>query len=334
MLITSEVWGTLPDGSPVHLYRLSNAAGNSVSITDLGATIVSVIMPDASGNRADVVLGYDTPEEYLAGGNYFGATVGRYANRIGGGTFTLNGQQWNVTVNQGENCLHGGSGIHKKLWTGTVSEDGLLLQLHSPHGEDGFPGNLEISVLFSLSADNRLTMSMTAVSDRDTVCCLTNHSYFNLTGSGNTCSHLFRIFADQYTPFLPNKLPDGTLQSVEGTLFDFREARPLPTGKLDVNYAIPEGQELYAEVSDPSSGRMLRVFSDLPAMVFYTAGGLPACQGKGGSTYGPNSGFCLEPQYFPNAPNMPQFPSCVLKKGSVYRHTIQYQFSAQSPTSV
>ena len=334
MLITSEIWGAMPDGRPVHLYRLSNASGNSVSVTDLGATIVSVIMPDASGTQADVVLGYDTVEEYLAGGNYFGATVGRYANRIGGGTFTLNGQQWNVTVNQGENCLHGGGGIHKKLWTGTVSEEGLLLQLRSPHGEDGFPGNLEISVLFTLSEDNRLTMDMKAVSDQDTVCCLTNHSYFNLAGRGDTCSHLFRIFADRYTPFLPNKLPDGTLQSVEGTLFDFRKAQPLPTGRLDVNYAIPEGQELYAEVKDPSSGRTLRVFSDLPAMVFYTAGGLSPCLGKSGSTYGPNSGFCLEPQYFPNSPNMPQFPSCVLKKGGVYHHTIQYQFSAQSPTSV
>ena len=334
MLITSSLWGAMPDGRPIHLYRLSNTAGNSVSISDLGAAIISIMMPDAAGILADVVLGYDTAEEYLAGGAYFGAMVGRYANRIENGVFSLNGQQHFVTKNQGENCLHGGGGIHKKLWTATPSDEGLLLQLLCPHGEDGFPGNMEISVLYALSEDNLLTVDMKAVSDRDTVCSLTNHSYFNLAGQGDTLSHLFRICADRYTPFLPNMIPDGSLQSVDGTDFDFRKARPLPFGRLDINYAIPDGQELYAEAMDPASGRTLRVFSDLPAMEFYTAGGMRPCQGKAGSTYGPNSGFCLEPQFFPNSPNMPQFPSCVLRKGETYHHVIRYHFSAQSSTLV
>lgn len=330
MIIYCNKWGTLPDGRSVELYTIQNTAGNSVSISTFGGIITSIIMPDASGHLSDIVLGYDTLSEYVLDDAYFGAMIGRYSNRIAHGEYTHNGTTWCLTKNQNGNTLHGGSGFNKKLWTASPSNKGLLLEYHSPHGEDGFPGNLDVSILCSLSEDNCFTMDMTAVSDQDTVCSLTNHSYFNLAGQGTTLNHLFEICAEYYTPTLPNRIPDGSIQSVTGTEFDFRQKRKLTNPKLDVNYVIPTGQKYSASVTDPISGRKLTISSDLPAMQFYTAGGLTARSGKNTNQYGPNSGFCLEPQFFPNSPNTDTFPSCILKKGEVYHHTIRYLFSTNN----
>lgn len=326
-MITQKKWGALEDGRPILLYEMCNATGCSVSVTNLGGIITSIIVPDRSGILGDVVLGYDTPEEYIADSSYMGAMIGRYANRIADGKFSLNGITWNLTKNQHGNTLHGGMGFHKKLWDSEIRENSVLLHYYSPHGEDGFPGNVDVSILCTLTDNNCFTMEMTACSDRDTVCCLTNHTYFNLSGGGNTLSHLFRIYADEYTPLDGRGLPEGKICSVVNTPYDFRHERVLETPKIDINYVVQRERQYNAVVKDPNSGRKLAVSSDLPGLQFYTAGGLAPRKGKNGSTYGPNSGFCLEPQFFPDSPNIPTFPSCTLKQGELYNHTISYCFS-------
>lgn len=327
MEITQKFWGTFTDGSAVYRYKITNKKGNSVTVTNLGGIITSIMMPDASGVPGDVVLGYDSMEEYIKDDGYLGAMIGRFSNRIANGTFQLNGKTWNLTKNQSGNTLHGGGGIHKKLWKATPTEDGLLLQCKCLDGEDGFPGELHISILCSLSEDNCLTLDMKAVSDQDTVCSLTNHSYFNLASRGDILSHQFQICAEKHTPLTAKLLPEGTIRPVEGTEYDFREKKPLPASKFDANYVLTEGYKPCAVVTEETSGRTMTVFSDLPAMQFYAGGGLTSRRGKGGSFYGPNSGFCLEPQFYPDSPNISQFPSAHLKEGEEYHRTICYQFS-------
>lgn len=327
MEITREFWGAYTDGSAVYRYKMKNAMGSSVTLTNLGGIITSIVMPDASGTLGDVVLGYDSAEEYINDDGYLGAMIGRFSNRIANGQFQLNGRTWNLTKNRPASTLHGGGGIHKKLWNASPTEDGLLLQCRCLDGEDGFPGELDISILCSLSEDNCLTLDMKAVSDQDTICSLTNHSYFNLAGHGDIFSHEVQICAEAYTPLTEALLPDGTIRPVEGTEYDFREKRFVEKSKFDANYVLEEGYKACAVVTEPTSGRILTVFSDLPAIQFYAGGWLTSRQGKAGSVYGPNSGFCFEPQFYPDAPNIPQFPSACLKKGEVYHHVIRYQFS-------
>lgn len=330
MEITCKEWGVLQDGRTVQLYSMVNRSGSSVSISTYGGIITSIIMPDRTGKMEDIVLGYDSLEEYVSDDGYLGAMIGRYANRIAGASFSMGGTLWNLTKNQGENTLHGGSGFHKKLWIANVSSERLVLSYHSPHGEDGFPGNLDVSLSFVLSEDNCFSIETEAISDRDTVCSITNHTYFNLAAKGDIFSNLFQIFSENYTPCSSSLIPDGSICSVEGTPYDFRQQRHLTEKKLDVNYVIPSGQSICAKVVEPKSGRVLAVMSDLPAMQFYAGGGLKLRRGKGKNLYGPNSGFCMEPQHFPNSPNTPEFPSCTLKKGERYRHTIQFRFLVET----
>ncbi|MBR3641852.1 MAG: galactose mutarotase [Oscillibacter sp.] len=327
MKITKKEWGAMPDGRAIDLYTIENAKGSSVSVTTYGGIITSIRVPDAAGQLGDVVLGYDTAAEYLADNAFLGAMIGRYANRIRAGQFTLGGETFHLTVNNRGNTLHGGGGFHKKLWDAEARADGFHLFLVSPDGEDGFPGTLRTEIVCSLSDGDELTLDMRAVSDKDTVCCLTNHTYFNLAGGGTVASHRFQIRADAYTPFDEAHLPRGTVCTVSNTPYDFRALRPLKEQVLDINFVVTDGAPC-AVAENPISGRTLSVYSDLPALGFYTAGSLSPRRGRDGAQYGPCSGFCLEPQFYPDSPNNPQFPSCVLRAGEEYRHFIRYRFSA------
>ena len=330
MQITSCFWDRLPDGRHAHLFTIRNQAGSSVTISDFGGIITSLFIPDSSGRLDDVVLGFDSLQGYLQDKAFLGAMVGRYANRIRNASFTLNDTQWMLEANERGNHLHGGTaGFHKQLWEASIQENGLLLHYRSPHLESGFPGTLDTSILYSLTEDNCLRLDISAVSDRDTVCCITNHSYFNLTGSGSIRNHQFQICAQQHTPFGPDLLPMGNLQPVAGTDLDYRSPRPLTQDNLDANFALDPDRDFSAAVFDPVSGRKMILRSDLPGLQFYAAGALRAEGGKHGRTYSPCDGFCLEPQHFPDSPNLPHFPSAVLRAGDVYHHVFEYQFLAE-----
>lgn len=329
MRISSRFWGFLPDGRSTHLYTISNCQGASVTVSDFGGIIQSLIIPDIRGKMDDVVLGFDTLKQYFDDTAFIGAMIGRYANRIRNASFTLNNIEWNLEANERRNHLHGGkAGFHKQLWNAEIGEKGLMLQYESPHLESGFPGTLNVSVLYSLNEDNCLRLDITAVSDRDTVCCITNHSYFNLSGTGSTRNHLFQINAQEHTPFGTDLLPIGDVESIADTALDYREPKALTYDDLDANYVLEPDRDFCASVFDPVSGRKMILRADMPALQFYAGGALHADGGKHGRSYGPCDGFCLEPQHFPDSPNLPQFPSSVLRAGEVYHHVFEYQFLA------
>ena len=329
MTITKKEWG-IYNNQALYLFTLENEHGNSVSISNLGGIIVSIIMPDRTGQKGDVVLGFDTAEEYIDDRSYIGAMIGRYANRISNATFTLNNQVWPLTPNQNGNTLHGGSGFHKKIWDYSIANNSLVLKYHSPHLEDGFPGNLDIEITYTLSDSNALTIDTRAISDLDTVCSITNHSYFNLSGHGTTRNHKFSICASQYTPCDETLIPTGQILSVKNTDLDYRAYKLLANPKTDINFVLDEDHPFSASAYDPESGRKLIVHSSLPCLQFYTAGGMSPRRGKAAQIYGPNSGFCFEPQHFPDAPNIPAFPSAVLKKGNIYSQKFIYQFCCEN----
>lgn len=305
-------------GGEYTLYTLKNKNGVSVSVTDLGATIQSIIAPDRNGEFADIVLGYDTPEEYLRNDGYLGATIGRYANRIAGARFSLNGEEYRITANEGENTLHGGNGFDKKRFELIFrDEDTLIFELASPDGENGFPGKLTADVLYRLNDSNELQIIFSASSDKDTVVNMCNHSYFNLRGEGKILDHELMINADRYTPVDSMLIPTGELRRVEGTDFDFRKMRRIGEGFYDHNFALNDGT-LCAEVYEPCSGRTLRITTDMPGVQFYAGGCLTQRRGKNGAVYSENCGFCLETQFFPDSPNKPDFPSCVLRGDEMF----------------
>ena len=316
-------------GKNYSLFTLENRNGLKISVTDLGAAVQSIITPDRNGDFADIVLGYDTPEEYIMHDGYLGATVGRYANRIAGARFSLGGREYRLTANEGENTLHGGEGFSKKKFsTVFADEDTLMLELVSPDGEDGFPGRLTANVLFRLNDFNELQIIYSASSDRDTVVNMCNHSYFNLRGEGSVLDHELMLNADRYTPVDDKLIPTGELKPVEGTDFDFRTPRKIAKGFYDHNFVLNEGK-LCAEVYDGVSGRTMRVTTDMPGVQFYAAGMLTERKGKGGAVYGRNSGLCLETQFFPDSPNRPEFPSCQLKKDEIFMKKTVYKFGVK-----
>ena len=326
MADTREVrWGTLPDGRTARLFTITSDEGLTAEICDYGGIIRSFLVPDRDGVPGDIVLGYDSFEEYLRNNGYFGALIGRYANRIKGGRFTLGGTGCELTRNEGKNHLHGGgAGFDRKLWSvEDATAKGLLLKLESPGGEEGFPGSLTVTASIGFTAGRRLAIEFRAVSDRDTILNLTGHSYFNLAGSGDILDHELRINADRYTPVDAELIPTGEIRHVAGTGFDFRTPRRIE-GDYDHNFVIRPGEDACAEASDPKSGRRLRVYTSMPGIQFYSGGMTTERRGKNGAVYGKNSGFCLEPQFFPNSPNEPAFPSCVLKAGETYIHNIVY----------
>ncbi|MDE7360736.1 MAG: galactose mutarotase [Oscillospiraceae bacterium] len=333
-------------GYRCHLVTLKNKKGLSASFTDLGAAVQSLFVPDKDGNLADVVLGYDTLEEYVKGDSCHGATIGRYANRIGGAKFTLNGTEYRLSENDHGNSLHGGEfGYNKRLWTIESTADGsepaVTFGLTSPDGEEHFPGTVKMTVRFTL-LENGLSIRYNAVSDKDTIFNLTNHSYFNLKGegSGDIKDHIVQINASKYTPVDDLLIPTGVTAYVTGTAFDFQapkrvgedmDNKRLPDG-YDHNFVLGEDKQMRtaAVVSEPTTGRVMTVCTDKPAIQFYIGIGLKGEKGKSGHKYKKYAGLCLESQFCPDSPNKPQFGSCVLKAGEEYCYTTTYTFSANS----
>lgn len=337
-------FGTAPGGEPVFLIKLNNGS-LSCEIITFGAAIRSLIVPDRNGQPVDVVLGYDTLKEYVHNGGYLGATIGRFANRIGGCRFSLNGQTYRLSATFLRFHLHGGrKGFSHRVWRIVrAQEASVTLALHSPDGEEGYPGNLECTATFSLE-DNSLVICYHATSDRDTVCSLTNHSYFNLNGqgSGTVLDQHIQLFAGNYTPSGSNNVPLGTIEPVEGTPMDLRS--PTRIGAridhdfpairsvhgFDHNYVIDgtigtlrPAAKAYAD----KTGITMDVVTTMPGLQFYTGNYIPRrCHGKGGHVYGSYHGFCLETQFFPDSPNQPAFPSPVLKAGDSYDHCTCFRF--------
>jgi aldose 1-epimerase len=343
--ITSQPWGKTPDGDSVHLYTLRGERGLEARITNWGGIVVSLKVPDASGALADVVLGFDELQPYLQKHPFFGCITGRYANRIAKASFKLDGATHHITANSGENHIHGGRvGFDKKLWRATLSADGEVLQLRaqSADGEEGFPGRLDCTVSYRIEGGNSLRIDYEATTDKPTVINLTNHSYFNLAGegSGDILSHRLELPAAHYTATDDNLIPTGELASVDGTPLDFRQ--PLAIGArihepykallqgrgYDHNYVLAgSGLRLAARVTEPNSGRTLEVLTTDPAVQLYTGNHLKSVAGKNGHIYEARHGFCLETQKYPDSPNHPHFPSCVLRPGDTYRHSTVWKFS-------
>ncbi len=350
--VTQAAFGTTPDGQAVEIYTLRNSSGAETRIMTYGGIVQKLCLPDRNGNFADIVLGFDTLEGYLEKSPYFGALIGRYGNRIGGARFTLAGQTYTLAANNQGNSLHGGlKGFDKVVWTArplkTAQGPALILTYFSKDGEEGFPGNLEVTAIYTLTDNNELKIELTAQTDKPTICNLTHHSYFNLAGQGqgDILGHVVYINANQFTPVDSVLIPTGELADVAGTPFDFRTPTPIgahindPDRVLqygpgyDHNWVINKatGQfGLQARVVEPASGRVMEVWSTEPGVQFYTGNFLDgSIQGKGGAIYPRRSAFCLEPQHFPDSPNRPNFPSVELKPGQTYHNLIVYKFSVE-----
>jgi aldose 1-epimerase len=348
--ITKKPFGTLPDGREVELYVLTNRPGMQVSITTYGGIVTALTVPDRRGHFADVVLGFDRLDPYLAGHPYFGTIVGRYANRIAKGSFTLDGETFALAVNSNDNHLHGGiTGFDKILWRAQPrsTSEGPQLELGyvSADGEEGYPGRLDVTVTYTLTHDNSLRIDYRAATDKPTPVNLTNHSYFNLAGqgSGNILGHRISIKADRFTSVDAELRPTGELRKVKGTPMDLREPTAIGekididdeqlrlAGGFDHNWVLnKKGAELAlaARVSDPTTGRVMEVLTCEPGVQFYTANFLDgSLSGKEGAVYARRCALCLETQHFPDSPNRPEFPSTILRPGDHYDTTTIYRFS-------
>ena len=339
-------FGELPGGESVEQHMLANASGMAVSFLSLGGIITAVRVPDRSGVIADVVPGYDTLSEYLADTRYFGALIGRYANRIAGATFTLGGIVYPLTPNDGRNQLHGGRrGLHSRVWTvdpfTSGSAPGAVLSCTSPSGDEGYPGELRVRVTYTLTGDNALVFDYEAVTDRATPVNLTQHSYFNLAGhdAGSVLDHELTVYASHYLPVNDELIPTGELRRVQGSVFDFRAPRPVRAGSgsdAPVDYdhtfvldaAGTSDVHRAARLHDPRSGRTLCIETSEPGVQFYSGNQIGNGQGgKGGCLYGSYSSLALETQHYPNSPNEPRFPSTILQPGVAYRSRTVYRFS-------
>jgi aldose 1-epimerase len=346
---TVKPFGKTSAGQTVDLFTLTNKNGMKVTLSSYGATVVNLLVPDKNGKLADVSLGFDSFAPYQTKSPYFGAIVGRYGNRIAKGRFTLDGTTYQLATNNAPNHLHGGvKGFDKRIWKGTIlpsKEPSVRFTLHSAHGQEGYPGNLDAAVTYTLTGRNELRISYEATTDKPTVLNLTNHTYFNLAGAGNgnILGHQLKINASRFTPVDPTLIPTGELKKVEGTVMDFRKPTTIgarikevggtPVG-YDHNYVLDKtphlGLALAAEVKEPASGRVMKVFTDQPGIQFYSGNFLDGTiAGKGGKTYEQYTGFCLETQHFPDSPNKPNFPSTVLRPGETYKSTTVYAFSVK-----
>ena len=348
--IRKQPFGKIADQSAIDLFTLTNAQGVEARIMTYGGTVVSLKVPDRTGKMGDVVLGHDTLEGYLKNNPYFGSIIGRYGNRIAKGRFSLGGRGYTLAKNNGENHLHGGTrGFDKVIWKPKEIRNkdgvGLALTYLSKDGEEGYPGNLAVTVVYTLTNQNELKIEYSATTDKETVVNLTNHSYFNLAGSGNILNHEAMIKADRFNPVDRGLIPTGELRSVKGTPMDFTESTAIGTrinqqdeqlifGKgYDHNWVLNHADGalgLAVRVVEPSSGRVMEVHTTEPGVQFYTGNFLDgSIKGKGSRVYEQRSGFCLETQHFPDSPNQPNFPSTVLKPGQKYTSTTVYKFSAQ-----
>ncbi len=348
--ISRVPFGKTADGTPVDLYTLRNTKGAEAKISNYGGLVISLKVPDKHGQLGDVTLGYDNLEGYLKDTPYFGALIGRYGNRIARGKFTLDGTQYTLATNNYPNALHGGlKGFDKVVWDAKVlvNPEGPSLQLSyvSKDGEEGYPGTLTVTAVYTLTENNGLKLSFTATTDKATVVNLTHHSYFNLAGKGDILGHEVMIPADRFTPVDSTLSPTGELRPVEGTPFDFRKPTTIGArigqadeqlkfgGGYDHNWVVNKSMGqlgLMARVYEPTSGRVMEVYSTEPGLQFYSGNFLDGkITGKGGWVYNFRNGFCMEPQHYPDSPNQPSFPSVVLKPGQVYHNVIEYRFSVR-----
>jgi len=347
--VTSQAFGKMPDGTPVEIYTLNDGA-DEARITTYGGVVVSLKTPDRSGKLADVVLGFDDVDGYVANFNgpadaFFGALIGRYANRIAHGSFILDGKKYSLPLNNGENSLHGGPhGFNNVIWKAKAVADGVELSYLSKDGEAGYPVNLSAVVRYTLVKGD-LRVEYSATTDKDTVVNLTNHSYFNLAGQGDILSHQLTLHASRFTPVDAGLIPTGELKSVESTPFDFRkpavvgarinaEDEQLHLGHgYDHNWVLDNADGKLAEaaeVYDPGSGRVMKVLTDQPGIQFYTGNFLDgSIKGKSGKPLEMHSALCLETQHFPDSPNHPAFPTTELKPGQRYHTVTVYSFSVR-----
>lgn len=348
--ITRREFGKLPDGQTVDLYTLKNAKGMTVSVSSYGGIITQLEVPDREGKLRDVAHGFATLEEYLKPNPYFGALIGRYGNRIGKAQFALNGVTYKLAANNNGNSLHGGlKGFDKVVWKVREQEvpggAGLELQYVSKDGEEGYPGNLDVTVRYTLKETNEFQIDYLASTDKATVLNLTNHTYFNLAGEGTILDHQLKLNADRFTPVDAGLIPTGELRPVQGTPFDFTAPHTIgerinaadeqiARGKgydhnFVLNAAPATGLNMVAEAYEPKSGRVLEVFTKEPGVQFYTGNFLDGTLKGKGREYVQRSAFCLETQHFPDSPNQPKFPSTVLEPGKVFETTTVWKFSTR-----
>lgn len=350
MNVSKQLFGQTPAGEPVDLYTLTNDKGLEIKITNYGCIIVSIMVPDRQGKVADVALGFETFEKYLEPHPFFGAVAGRYANRIARGRFKLNGVEYTLAQNNGPNHLHGGlKGFDKVVWQAEEfsgdGEVGVKLAYESPDGEEGYPGTLQAQVTYTLTNQGGLRIDYHATTDQDTVLNLTNHSYFNLSGAETILEHEVMLNAAHFTPVDATLIPTGELQAVEGTPMDFTQ--PVAIGArieeadqqlqyargYDHNWVLNNSDgslALAATVYDPTTGRLLEVYTTQPGVQFYTGNFLDgSVVGKKDRAYPQRAGFCLETQHFPDSPNQSNFPSTVLRPGEEYNQTTVFRFSTR-----
>lgn len=348
--IKKQAFGITASGEPVELYTLTNVNGLEARIMTYGGTVVSLKVPDRHGKLGDIVLGYETLDGYLKNSPYFGSIIGRYGNRIGKAAFSLNGKQYSLPRNDGENTLHGGNkGFDKVVWTAKEVKvrngTGLSLTYLSKDGEEGFPGNLSVTVVYTLTNNNELKIDYSATTDKTTVVNLTHHSYFNLAGEGDILNHELIINARSFTPVDSGLIPTGELRRVKGTPMDFTKSTAIGAriGQQDEQLTVGRGYDhnwvlnnntgrlaLAARVYEPRSGRVMEVATTEPGIQFYSGNFLDgSITGKGGQVYQQRHGFCLETQHYPDSPNKPAFPSTVLKPGHRYRTSTVYRFLAR-----
>jgi len=345
MSIKKEAFGKTADGKNVDLYTLTNANGLKAEIMTYGSIVTSLQVPDRDSNLADIVLGYDTLDEYIKASPYFGAIVGRYGNRIAKGKFTLNGVEYSLATNDGENHLHGGiKGFDKVVWNAeTIETDAgpaLKLTYLSKDGEEGYPGNLNCTVIYTLTNDDEFKISYEAETDKPTVLNLTHHGYFNLAGhnSGDILGHELMLNADHFTPVDEGLIPTSEIKSVKGTPMNFTKPMPIGSriaevkGGYDHNYVLNKPDDsltLAASVYEPKTGRVMEIFTTEPGIQFYSGNFLDGSNKGKGAVYNKHNGFCLETQHFPDSPNKPNFPSVVLKPGEKYTHLTVHKFSVR-----
>lgn len=348
MAIEKKVFGIMPNGKEVYIYTLKNSSGMETAICTYGGAIVSSIVPDKNGDFHDVILGYDNLEGYLKGDKFFGALIGRFGNRIQYGKFTLNGEEYNLAQNDGENHLHGGTqGFDKVVWDAKIIEGApntLELSYFSADGEEGYPGNLNIKVNYVLTEDNSLEINYFATTDKDTIVNLTNHAYFNLSGhsSGDVLNQKLMINADKFTVNDKYSIPTGEIKEVAGTPMDFRFSTPIGTNinndydqitfgnGYDHNWVLnTNGSDTLkaAQAIDENTGIIMDVYTTTPGIQFYSGNFLDGSVGKNKANYNTRNGFCLETQYFPNSINCSYFESPILKAGKEYKHKTIYKFS-------
>lgn len=342
--VEKSVYGKMPDGTVIDLYTLKNANGLVAKIITYGAIVTELHVPDRTGQIEDVVLGFDSLEDYLGEHPYFGSTIGRYANRIAKGKFTLEGKDYTLALNNGPNHLHGGiKGFNRVVWNAEPVKRSRAAAVRmtylSPDGEEGYPGNLSVEVVFALTDKNELQIDYTAKTDKATPINLTHHGYFNLATEGTILDHVMLIDADFFTPVDDTLIPTGEIQSVKGTPMDFTKPTRIgdrvdqvgknPTG-YDHNYVLNSSGKKLAfalRVREPKTGRIMELYTTEPGLQFYTGNFLDgSIKGKDGTVYQKHAGFCVEADHFPDSPNRPNFPSVILQPGKTYKQTTIHKF--------